>query len=463
MPSTVEKLSPTRVKLTVEIPFADLQPYLDKAYKEIAEQVNIPGFRKGKVPATVIDQRFGRGVVLQEAINEAIPNAYNVAIDEAKVWPMAQPEVDVTKLEDKELVEFTAEVDVRPEVKLPDFSKITVTVDAPESADSLTDERLELLRERFATTNEVDRAAQDGDVLTIDLVATQDGQELPDATAEGIAYKVGQERNMLEGLDAAVTGLNAGESKVFTSTLVGGQFRGQEADIEVTVKTVSEQELPAIDDEFAQMISEFDTVEEMKEDLQKAAEQQVKAEQLADARDKVLEAVIEKTDFELPEGVLAREKEARRADIQRQLAQGGLTVEAYLEQAEDEEAETPEEFWETIDERSTQALKAQVVLDVYADENKLDVSQQELTELIFRKAQQNGTSPQDEINHMMEHNHMPEWMQEIRRGKSLAAICAEATVTDADGNKIDTALPVEDAADEVEAEEAAEEAVEEKA
>ena len=459
MPSTVEKLSPTRVKLTVEIPFADLQPYLDKAYKEIAEQVNIPGFRKGKVPATVIDQRFGRGVVLQEAINEAIPNAYNVAIDEAKVWPMAQPEVDVTKLEDKELVEFTAEVDVRPEVKLPDFSKIKVTVDAPESADSLTDERLELLRERFATTNEVDRAAQDGDVLTIDLVATQDGQELPDATAEGIAYKVGQERNMLEGLDAAVTGLKAGESKVFTSTLVGGQFRGQEADIEVT----SEQELPAIDDEFAQMISEFDTVEEMKEDLQKAAEQQVKAEQLADARDKVLEAVIEKTDFELPEGVLAREKEARRADIQRQLAQGGLTVEAYLEQAEDEEAETPEEFWETIDERSTQALKAQVVLDVYADENKLDVSQQELTELIFRKAQQNGTSPQDEINHMMEHNHMPEWMQEIRRGKSLAAICAEATVTDADGNKIDTALPVEDAADEVEAEEAAEEAVEEKA
>ncbi len=463
MPSTVEKLSPTRVKLTVEIPFADLQPYLDKAYKEIAEQVNIPGFRKGKVPATVIDQRFGRGVVLQEAINEAIPNAYNVAIDEAKVWPMAQPEVDVTKLEDKELVEFTAEVDVRPEVKLPDFSKIKVTVDAPESADSLTDERLELLRERFATTNEVDRAAQDGDVLTIDLVATQDGQELPDATAEGIAYKVGQERNMLEGLDEAVTGLKAGESKKFTSTLVGGQFRGQEADIEVTVKTVSEQELPAIDDEFAQMISEFDTVEEMKEDLQKAAEQQVKAEQLADARDKVLEAVIEKTDFELPEGVLAREKEARRADIQRQLAQGGLTVEAYLEQAEDEEAETPEEFWETIDERSTQALKAQVVLDVYADENKLDVSQQELTELIFRKAQQNGTSPQDEINHMMEHNHMPEWMQEIRRGKSLAAICAEATVTDADGNKIDTALPVEDAADEVEAEEAAEEAVEEKA
>ncbi|SHI54228.1 trigger factor [Tessaracoccus bendigoensis DSM 12906] len=460
MPSTVEKLSPTRVKLTVEIPFTDLQPYLDKAYKGIAEQVNIPGFRKGKVPSTVIDQRFGRGAVLQEAINEAIPAAYNVAIDEAKVWPMAQPQVDVTKLEDKELVEFTAEVDIRPEVTLPDLSTVEVTVDAPQSADDFTSERLELLRQRFATTTEVDRAAKDGDVLSIDLVATQDGEELPDATAEAITYKVGEEKNMLEGLDAAVTGLKAGESKKFTSTLVGGQFRGQDADIEVTVKTVSEQELPDLDDDFAQMISEFDTVEEMQADLRKAAEQQVKAEQLSDARDKVLEAVVEATDFELPEAVLAGEKEGRRAEVQRQLAQGGLTVETYLEQAEDEEAETADEFWASIDTRSTQALRAQVILDVFADENKVDVSQQELTEMIFRRAQQNGSSPQDEINHMMEHNHMAEWMQEIRRGKALAQICAAAKVTDTDGNVVDMSLPTpetaEDVADEVEEEKAAE-------
>lgn len=460
MPSTVEKLSPTRVKLTVEIPFADLQPYLDKAYKEIAEQVNIPGFRKGKVPATVIDQRFGRGVVLQEAINEAVPAAYNVAVSEAEVTPMAQPEIDVTKLEDNDLVEFTAEVDVRPEITLPDLGGIAVTVDAPQSADEFTTERLELLRQRFATTNEVERAAQDGDVLTIDLVATQNGEELADATAEGITYKVGEEKNMLEGLDKAVTGLKAGESTTFTSTLVGGQFRGQDADIAVTVKTVSEQELPDLDDEFAQMISEFDTVEEMTEDLQKAAVDQVKAEQLSDARDKVLEAVVEKTEFELPEAVLEADREGRRAEIQRQLAQGGLTVEAYLEQAEDEEAETPEEFWASIDQRSEQALRAQVILDVFADENKIDVSQQELTELIFRRAQQNGSSPQDEINHMLEHNHMAEWMQEIRRGKALAQICAAVTVTDADGTTLDMSVPepetAEDVADEVEEEKAAE-------
>ena len=450
MPSTVEKLSPTRVKLTVEIPFTDLQPYLEKAYKAIAEQISIPGFRKGKVPAAVIDQRVGRGAVLQEAINEAIPPAYNAAINEAKVYPMDQPEIDVTKLEDKELIEFTAEVDVRPEVELPDFSTVEATVENVADVDEMVDERLELLRERFATTSEVDRAAAEGDVLTIDLVATQDGNALEDATAEGVAYKVGQDRNMLDGLDEAVTGLKAGESKSFTSTLVGGQYRGQDADIEVTVKTVSEQELPAIDDEFAQMISEFDTVEEMKDDLRKAAEAQAKADQLAEARDKVLEAVLEKVSFDLPEGVLAREQEARRAEITRQLQNGGMTVEDYLENAEDEDAEDADQFWAGIDERSEQALKAQVILDLFADANTIDVSQQELTELIFRKAQQNGTSPQDEINHMMEHNHMPEWMQEIRRGKSLAAICAAATVTDAEGNAVDTALPVENTEDDEE-------------
>ena len=450
MPSTVEKLSPTRVKLTVEIPFTDLQPYLEKAYKAIAEQISIPGFRKGQVPAAVIDPRVGRGAVLQEAINEAIPPAYNAAINEAKVYPMDQPEIDVTKLEDKELIEFTAEVDVRPEVELPDFSTVEATVENVADVDEMVDERLELLRERFATTSEVDRAAAEGDVLTIDLVATQDGNALEDATAEGVAYKVGQDRNMLDGLDEAVTGLKAGESKSFTSTLVGGQYRGQDADIEVTVKTVSEQELPAIDDEFAQMISEFDTVEEMKDDLRKAAEAQAKADQLAEARDKVLEAVLEKVSFDLPEGVLAREQEARRAEITRQLQNGGMTVEDYLENAEDEDAEDADQFWAGIDERSEQALKAQVILDLFADANTIDVSQQELTELIFRKAQQNGTSPQDEINHMMEHNHMPEWMQEIRRGKSLAAICAAATVTDAEGNAVDTALPVENTEDDEE-------------
>lgn len=441
MPSTLEQLNPTRVKLTVEIPFEELKPHLAKAYKEIAEQVSIPGFRKGKVPPAVIDQRFGRGVVLQEAIDKALPGAYQNAVVEAGVFPMGQPDVEITKLEDNDLVEFTAEVDVRPEFDLPDFSALEAVVEDVQVGDDAVEERIEMLRQRFATLTVVDRAAADGDVLSISLVASQDGVPLTDATADDVTYQIGGGAGMLEGLDEAVTGLKAGETKTFTSTLVGGAFRGQEADIEVTVTKVQEQELPDVDDDFAQLVSEFDTVEEMRDDLRRAVDAQGQAEQLAEARDKVLEVAIAAVAFELPEKLLAGELEQRRSQIENQLASAGLTVEAYLESAEDEDAETAEEFWAGIDERSEQALRAQILLDKFADENQLDVSQQELTELIFRKAQENRTSPQDEINHMMEHNHMGDWMQEIRRGKALAAMCVAATVRDASGNVIEFPRP----------------------
>ncbi len=439
MPSTVEKLSPTRVKLTVEIPFADLKPHLDKAYKEIAEQVSIPGFRKGKVPAVVIDQRFGRGVVLQEAINDAMQPAYEAALAEAKVAPLGQPEIEITKLEDGEVVEFTAEVDIRPDFDLPDFASIEATVDALSSLDDEVDERISMLRKRFATTTELEREAQEGDVLTIDLTAAQDGEELPEASATGVTLTVGEDSGMLEGLDEAVRGLKAGESKTFASTLIGGPFRGQEADITVTVTQVAEEELPALDDEFAQMISEFDTVEEMREDLSKAVLAQAKAEQIAEARDKILEAALEQVDFEVPVAVLARELEARRNQISDQLARAGLTVETYLEQADDEDAEDADAFWKQVDERSTQALRAQLLLDKYVDDNEIPVSQQEFTELILRKATEQRTTPQEVVNHMMDHNHMLEWQQEIRRGKALAAICEAAKVTDSEGEVVEMA------------------------
>lgn len=441
MPSTVEQLNPTRVKLVIEVPFADLKPHLDKAYKEIAGQVTIPGFRKGKVPAAVIDQRFGRGAVLQEAINEALPGAYGQAIQEHEVTPLGQPDIEMTKLEDGDVVEFTAEVDIRPEFELPSFDEIEVAVDNVEASEDTVSERVELLRRRFATQTDVDRKAKKGDLLTISLTATQGGKELEDASATDITYEVGDDANMLEGLADAVTGLKAGESKVFKSTLLGGPNRDEEADIEVTVSKVQEQELPEVDDEFAQMVSEFDTVDEMKADLRKAVEEQARQEQIAQARDRVVEAVVAATTFELPAGVLETEQGNRRQQVERQLANAGLTLKAYLESAEDEEAETEEEFWEQLEARGEEALRAQLILDQFAEENTVDVSQQDLTELIFQKAQMNGTSPQDEIQHMMEHNHMAEWMGEVRRGKALAQICSLATVKDADGNAVEMPQP----------------------
>nr|WP_242681490.1 trigger factor [Tessaracoccus sp. SD287] len=457
VPSTLEQLSPNRVKLTIELPFSELKPALDKAYQEIGTQVTVPGFRKGKVPARVIDQRVGRGTVLEQAINSALPEAYAAAVEEHKLVPLGQPDVDVTKLEDGDLVEFTAEVDVRPEFDLPDFSTITAEVPVLEVADTELDERLDTLRARFATTTEVDRAAAEGDVVTLDLAGKQNGEVLDEASATGVTYKLGS-GGMLDGLDEAATGLKAGETATFTSTLVGGAHKDEEAEIELTITKVSEQELPELDDEFAQMVSQFDTVEEMKADLSDAIVRQARLRQATDARDKVLEAVLAETAFELPEGVVTADFEARQQQINTQLAQAGLTIERYLAES-DEEAETAEEFWATIKQRSLDALRAQVVLDKLADEDEIGVGQEELTQLIFAKASQSGSTPEQEMQHMMEHNHTQEWMLEVRRNKALTQIVNAATITDADGNVVDLAKLQQDGTlvnqdDEVEADQA---------
>jgi trigger factor len=449
LPSTVEQLSPSRVKLTVEIPFADLKPHLDKAYREIAQQVTIPGFRKGKVPNLVIDQRFGRGMVLQEAINAALPGALDAAVTEAKVVPLGQPDVEITKLEDGAVVELTAELDIRPDFTVPDFATIKATVDPKRSVEDDVDERIELLRQRFATTTEVDRPAAEGDQVTISLVGSRDGETLPDATAENVTYVIGS-GGMIEGLDEAVTGLSAGEEAEFASTLVGGALEGEPADITVTVSKVSEQNLPEVDDDFAQLISEFDTVEEMRADLTTRVEEMVAAEQVSNGRDKVLEALVDATEFEVPERVVEAEVTARKEQITDQLQRAGLTLERYLEQSE-EEADTPEEFWAGIEDSTLRSLKAQLILDKVAEDADVSVEQADLSELLLRKAAQNGTSPEQEAQHMMEHNHIAEWMQEIRRNKALGVIVEKATVTDTDGNPVDlTVAAVEPAEDEAE-------------
>lgn len=436
MPSTVEQLSPTRVKLTIEIPFTDLKPAIDKAYSQIASQITVPGFRKGKVPAAVINQRVGRGAVLQEAINEAIPQAYAAAVTEHSLTPLAQPEIDITKLEDNDVVELVAEVDVRPEFDLPDFSLVKVSVDNLSDTQPIIDERTDLLRQRFATTTEVERAAADTDLVVLDLDGSRDGEALPEASAKGISYVLGS-GGMLDGLDEAVTGLSAGDSTTFTSTLVGGSLAGQEAEIAVVVQKVSSRELPELNDDFAQLVSEFDTVDEMKADLADFAVRQARLEQAGSARDKVLEALLEITPFEVPATLVANERMARRNQIENQLRQAGLTLESYLDGNEAETAKTPDEFWANVDASAEKSLKAQILLDKIADDRQIPVEQQDLTALLFRKAQENGTSPEQELSHMQEHDHMAEWMGEIRRGKALGLIVSGATITDADGKVVE--------------------------
>lgn len=409
--TAVETLNPTRVKLSVEVPFDELQPSLNEAYKRIAAQVTVPGFRKGKVPSRIIDQRFGRAAVLEEAVNDAIPKLYGRAVDENDLQPLGQPDVEVTELADGVELKFTAEVDVRPEFDLPEYDGIEVTVDDILVTEEDVDVQVEALRERFGTTSVVDRAAQVGDYLTLELNATRNGEPVEDGQASGVSYKVGS-ATMLEGLDEAVTGLSAGESAHFRSTLLG-THEGQEVDVDVTVVAVKEQALPPLDEDFAQLASEFDTLEELRESVRERIERMKRLEQAMSARDKVLEALIASVDMPIPDGVIERQ------------------VEAHFEDGHGSDDHRSE-----YERDARRNFVAQLILDKVVKAEELRVSQDELTEYLIQRAGQAQMDPNQYADALVQSGGVPALVADVGRGKALAMIVDKAIVVDASGNRV---------------------------
>lgn len=433
MKSTVEQLSPTRVRLSVEVPFDELAPDFERAYETLAQQVNIPGFRKGKAPAKLIEARVGRDAVLSQVINDALPGKYSQAVLDSEVKALGQPEIDVDKLEYGETFAFTAEVDVRPEITLPDYSAIEVEVPSLEVTDADVDEQIEGLRARFGTLKGVDRAVQTGDFITIDLSATVDGKDVEDAKTTGLSHEVGS-GTLIDGLDEAVVGLTSGESKEFKTTLVAGEFAGKEADVTVVVDSVKERELPELDDEFAQLASEFDTVDELRADLRERVEQNKKLGQAADIRDAVLDKLLESVEVPLPEAVVKEQADANVHDVLHQVGHN----EELLETALKAQGTTREEFETQARESAEKQVKVQLLLDAIADAQDVQVDQQELQEHILFQSQRYGMQPAEFIQQIQQAGQLPALFQEVRRGKGLADVVLEVTVKDADGNVVDT-------------------------
>ncbi|MFE9003783.1 trigger factor [Streptomyces sp. NPDC007875] len=433
MKSAVENLNPTRVRLTVEVPFEELKPSLDAAYKKINQQVTVPGFRKGKIPARIIDQRFGRGAVLEEAVNEALPKFYTDAVNEGELNPLGQPEVDITELKDNELLTFTAEVDIRPTIEIPDYSGIEVTVDAVEVSDEDLDKSVEQLRERFATTSPVERAAAEGDIVVIDLEAKVEGEVLEDGVATGVSYTIGS-GELLDGIDEAVTGLEAGGEATFTSELKGGSAQGKEAEVSVKVSEVKARELPELDDDFAQLASEFDTLEELRADSRKRLERSKKFEQATQAQEKVLDALLELVEVPIPEKLLEEEINTRKHNLEHhQLAQMGLNLDSYLQMQD----KTAEEFDAELKEQAEKGIRTQFVLDELVNKEQLSVGQEELTEHLMRRAQSSGMSPDQFAQAVVEGGQVPMLVGEVARGKALAVVVEAAKVVDDKGETVD--------------------------
>lgn len=431
MKSTVETLSPTRVRLAIEVPFVELEPNLRKAYREIAQQVTIPGFRKGKVPAAVIDQRVGRGAVLNEAVQEAIPQTILAAVREHEVKTLGRPEVAITELADGESLKFTAEVDVRPTFTLPDLATVEVTVDELRLDDSEIDQQVNGLRERFATLKTVERPAQEGDYVQIDLAATVDGEEVPGGSATNISHEVGS-KQLLPGLDEVLVGLAAGASTSFSTQLVGGDFAGRDADVSVTVRTVKEKQLPELNDEFAQLASEFDTLDELRSDLRERVERTMRVEQIYAARDKALEQLVEAAGVPAPEGVIREEVEHRKQAMTDQLERIGASMEEYL----GAEEKTEEEIDAELTEAASQGVKIQILLDTLADVENVEVSDDEFGHEIVHRAQRAGMAPQQYYDQLARSGAAGAVYGDVRRGKALSQIMERITIKDTAGNPV---------------------------
>lgn len=432
MKSSVDQLNDTRVKVTVEVPFSELGPELDKAYQALAQQINIPGFRRGKAPRQLIDARVGRGPVLEQVVNDMLPTRYGQAIEELDIKALGQPNIDITKLEDGDVIEFVAEVDVRPEFDLPDFSDISVEVPALGSTEERIDHELKHLRERFGSLKTVDREAGDEDFITLNLSATVDGEEIEDAKVEDMSYRVGS-GDLIEGLDDAVKGLKADESATFTSKLMFGEYADKDAEVTVTVTAVKERELPELDDDFAQMASEFDTVEELRADLASGAEESAKAEQAASIREEVLKVALEKTQFPLPASVVDEQVNAQVQQLMGQL--GG--DEALFEKLLEAQGTSREEFNEQTRTSAEEAVRTQLFLDVLAEKEEPEVTQDELNDHIVFTARRYGVEPQQFLMQLQQSGQLLNLVSDVRRGKALANAICSVTVKDSDGNDVD--------------------------
>ena len=432
MKSTVETLSPTRVRLEIEVPFAELEPSLKKAYREIGSQVVIPGFRRGKVPTAVIDQRVGRGAVLNEAVQEVIPTQILAAVREHEVKTLGRPEVEITEFADGQPLKFTAEVDVRPEIALPELSGIEVTVDAIALSEDDIDEQLKGLRDRFATLKTVERTALVGDYVQIDLVATVDGAEVPGGSATNISHEVGSGQ-LVPGLDDVLVGMGAGDSTTFTTQLVGGDYEGRDAEVAVSVKSVKDKQLPAVDDEFAQLASEFDTLEELKDDLRTRLTRVKRMEQLYSARDLALKAVIDATDVPAPESVVKDEVESRKESMNDQLQRIGASFDDYLQT----EGKTEEQMDAELNEAAVEGVKVQLVLDTLADAEDIQVSDDEFGHEIVHRAQRAGVGPQQYYDQLVQAGVAGAVFGDVRRGKALGLVLERVKIVDSEGNTLD--------------------------
>jgi trigger factor len=409
----IERLSETAVKLSVHLDYVDFEPAIKQAYRAVAEKINIKGFRKGKVPEQVIDNQVGRAYVVQEALNDAVSTAYEKAVRDNELKPVGQPDVEVTELEDRSHISFTAEVEVRPDFEVPEYSSVKVEVDAVVVDDDAVNEQLESLQKRFSNYTAVDRAAADGDVLLVDIAGMYEGEAVADLTANALSYELGTD-GILPGFDDAVLGALKDDVRTFEFTPEAGDYEGKSVSIAVTVKNVRERSLPTLNDEFAQLASEFDTLEELRADLADKVMRMKRIEQGYQARDRIQDVLLSMIDVPLPEKFLNRD------------------IDEHFKDNHGDEAHRQEYI-----DGQRRSLKAQFILDKIAENEKLSVSEAELSTWLMQQAPRYGMTPQEFADALVQSGGVQMALADVRRVKALEVVLQSANVVDSNGDVVD--------------------------
>lgn len=434
MKTSVERVDEVSVKLTVTVEPKKVKQAMDRAAREMAKNVNIPGFRPGKAPRRLIEQRFGEGSIAQQALESSLSGWYVEALETEELHPVAQPEVDVDKFDEADGCEFTADIQVRPVFELPPHEGLDLTFPDWDVADADVTAQVDELRGRFAEVDEVERACANGDFCTIDLDVSVDGEKIEDARVEDALYEVGS-GGVTPSLDEAILGHSAGDVFSYTDTLPDGfpEHPGAEAEFTITVKDVREKTLPELDDDFAITASEFETIEELQADVRRNLLRRSISEAQQTVRDQLLEAYLVTVETPLPPAMLSEFVDQRRASVQAQAEQFGMELDALLE-AQGHSREQ----WETEAMENAQlTVKGQLVLDALAEKLEIDVTPQDLDFEIFRHSQMQGKTPEEIAQQIVQNNAVGTLAGDALRRKAITAMLESANI---DGGPSDDVL-----------------------
>jgi trigger factor len=438
MDTSVEPLEGNKVRLHVAVTDEEFDHAIDSAFRKLARQVRIPGFRPGKAPRRILEARLGADVAREQALQDALPGYYSEAVESRGLDTIAPPEIDITAGADSGPVEFDAVVEVRPAIQLKDYDALRVEVDAPDVSDETLDAQVDALRERFADLEDSARPLQDGDFASIDIKGYVHDEVIDALSATDLLYEVGSGL-VVDELDTELRGKRPGDILKFNASLPErfGERAGEEIAFQVLVKEAKQKVLPDATDEWASEASEFDTIAELRDDIRNRLDLFARVQARAAVREKVLDAVADKVDIEVPDVLVREEMERRLHDFMHRLEHQGMTIPEYLEAT----GQAQETFIAGLRDGSTRAVKADLALRAVVAQEAVEVSDDEVDAEVTTIAGQMGQKPEEVRRDLDRRGALEALRSEIARGKALQFLIDHATAVDEEGRTLDLTLP----------------------